>query len=165
MDKRTVFTIVFSTVMLILLFAAVLNSPVPFGSRFHLADPRDVEVGPINFTVSWGFLEDYNESKVTRQTISNHDVLKYEKTFHQNDLLLLSISVFESDGRIDLDDIDDGSWQKKSINGVDGLYKTEPVNYGTWNKTFPRYCFSYMKEDMLVMIKCDKMSIIEEIVE
>lgn len=165
MDKRTVFSVVFFIVMLIIAFAIVHNSPVPYGSKYHLAQPRDVDVGGLNFTVSWGFLEDDNETEISQSEISNHKVIKYEKTFHQNNLLLLSISVFESDDRIDLDDINDGSWQQKSINGVDGLFKTEPVNYGTWNKTFDRYCFSYMKEGRIIMLECDKMNIIAEIIE
>lgn len=164
MDKRTIFTIVFSSAMFILFFATFLNSPIPYGDRFHLADPREVEVGPVNFTVSWEFLEDDNRTESSQTTIANHQAVKYEKTFHQNDMLLLSISVYEFNESFELNDFNDGSWQDKSINGINGIYKTTSVNYGAWNKTFPRYHFDYVKDDKLISIECDKLDTIEEIV-
>jgi hypothetical protein len=65
-----------------------------------------------------------------------------------------------------LDDLNDGSWQYKSINGVDGIFKNESVttSTGVIKNTHPRYYFDYMKNGKLVMIECDKLSIIEEIV-
>jgi hypothetical protein len=166
MNKKTIFAVSFFLIMLVVVFMYVHESPVPGGSRFHLPEPRDVEVGGINFTVSWGFIEDEEPLENEIANVSNHQVLKSQRTFHQNDILLLSIAVCEFNENLSLDDLNDGSWQYKSINGVDGIFKNESVttSTGVIKNTHPRYYFDYMKNGKLVMIECDKLSIIEEIV-
>ena len=99
MQKKTIFAITFFLLSLILLVSFQIGNPVPGGNKFHLPEPRDVEVNGVNFTISWGFLEDENSSDATYDDrILNHDATKAQRTFHQNDILLLDIAVYDGNG-------------------------------------------------------------------
>ena len=66
----------------------------------------------------------------------------------------------------DLNDLNDGSYENKSINGVDGIFKTESVETysGIVKNIHLRYYFNYIKDNKLVMIQCDKLNSVNEIV-
>lgn len=141
--------------------------PVPGTSRYYLPEPRDIEINGVNFSVSWGFLEDENSSNiVSYDEILNHNVSKERRTFHQNDILLLDICVYDYGGDIDIDLLNDGTYQEKSINGIRGIFKNESAttSAGPVKNTHPRYYFNYAKDGKIVMIQCDKLNTINEIV-
>lgn len=167
MDKKTVFVIVFFVISLAVLFMYHGGDPVPGSSKYHLPEPRNVEINGVNFSVSWGFSEDKNSSNVTSyDKILNHKVLKEQRTFHQNDILLLDICVYDYGENIDINLLNDGTFQDKSINGVDGIFKNETVttSSGLVKNTHQRYYFNYAKDGKIVMIQCDKLNTIGEII-
>lgn len=100
MDKRTVFAITFFLLSLIILVMAYEGAPEHYGgSKYQTPSPKNVEVGNINFTVTAGFFEDDNSQKINLpDSISSHVVNKHQKSFRQNEILLLDIAVFELDG-------------------------------------------------------------------
>ena len=172
MQKNTIFAISFFLFGLIALFSYHVADPVPGGNRFHLPEPREVDINGVPFTISWGFTEDEDSSGLKHEdTILNHDATMEEKTFHQNDILLLDIQVYDfKDDNItfkDLNKLNDGSYENKSINGVDGIFKTESVetHSGFVENNHLRYYFNYVKDDKLVMIQCDKLYTLNEIVK
>lgn len=172
MQKKTIFAITFFLLSLILLVSFQIGNPVPGGNKFHLPEPRDVEVNGVNFTISWGFLEDENSSDATcDDRILNHDATKAQRTFHQNDILLLDIAVYDGNENPftsdDLDKLNDGSYELRSINGIDGIFKNESVetHSGFVKNNHQRYHFTYIKNGKLVMIQCDKLNTIDEIVK
>lgn len=167
MDRKTVFVIVFFVISLAVLFMYCDGDPVPGSSKYHLPEPRVVEINGVNFSVSWGFLEDKNSSNmVSYDKILNHKVLKERRTFHQNDILLLDICVYDYGENIDINLLNDGTFQEKSINGIDGIFKNETVttSSGLVKNTHQRYYFNYAKDGKIVMIQCDKLNTICEIV-
>ena len=171
MQKKTIFAISFCLSSLVVLVSFQLGNPVPGGNKFHLPEPRDIDINGINFTVSWGFLEDANSSDImTDDAVLNHDAIKEERTFHQNDILLLNIKEYDFKEyeftSEDLKDLNDGAYENKSINGVEGILKNESVetHAGFVKNNHLRYYFNYVKDNKLIMIQCDKMNTIEEIV-
>ena len=143
------------------------GSPIPSSDRFHLPEPRTFDINGINFTVSWGFLEDENSSDITySDEILNHTITKQQRTFHQNDILLLDIAVYDIGEKIDVDLLNDGTYQSKTINGVEGVFKNESVTSwaGPVKNTHQRYYFDYVKGEKVVMIKCDKLDVLNRIV-
>ena len=173
MQKRTIFVIIFFLLSCIVYYGYCISDPVfhEGGSKFSLPQPRDIEINGINFTVSWGFIEDENSSSLKYDdTILNRKATVEERTLHQNDFLLLDIQVYDfgndSISFDDLNGLNDGSYEVKSINCVDGIFKNESVetSVGFVKNTHPRYYFDYVKDGKLVMIQCDKMYTIEEIV-
>lgn len=171
MQKKTIFAISFFLISLVLLVSFQIGNPVPGGNKFHLPEPRDVEVNGVNFSVSWGFLEDENSSNDIREDIIlNHNATKAKRTFHQNDILLLDIAVYDCNENPftshDLEKLNDGSYEIKSINGIEGIFKNESAetHLGFVKNTHQRYYFTYVKNDKLVMIQCDKLNMINEIV-
>ena len=167
MDRKTIFVIVFFVISLAVLFMYHGGDPVPGSSKYHLPEPRDVEINGVNFSVSWGFLEDKNSSNIASyDNILNHKVLKERRTFHQNDILLLDICVYDYGENIDINLLNDGTYQYKSINGVEGIFKNETAttSSGFVKNTHPRYYFNYVKDGKIVMIQCDKLNTIGEIV-
>ena len=165
MDKRTVFAVTFFLLSLIILVMAYEGAPEHYGgSKYQTPSPKNVRIGNINFTVTAGFFEDDNYQKIDLpDSVSGHVVDKHQKSFRQNDILLLDIAVFELDGSIDLNDLDDGTFAKKSINGVEGLFKTSKVTTSTGlvKNSHPRYYFNYIKDNNLVMVQCDSLKTIE----
>lgn len=101
----------------------------------------------------------------------NHNSTKEERTFHQNDILLLDIQVFNFKGSNitfdDLNNLNDGSYGNTSINGIDGIFKTESVETysGPVKNVHQRYYFNYVKDNKLIMIQCDNLRTINEIVK
>ena len=91
---------------------------------------------------------------------------KSQKSFKQNEILLLDIAVFKLDGGIDLNDLNDGTYENKSINVVEGIFKSDEAttSAGLVKNSHPRYYFNYLKGDKLVMIQCDNLRTIEEMV-
>ena len=167
MDKKTVFVIVFFVISLAVLFMYHGGDPVPGSSKYHLPEPRNVEIIGVNFSVSWGFLEDENSSNISYyDEILNHKVLKEQRTFHQNDILLLDICVYDYGEDIDINLLNDGTYHDKSINGVKGIFRNETVTTfsGLVKNTHQRYYFNYAKDGKIVMIQCDKLNTIGEIV-
>ena len=172
MQKNTIFAISFFLISLIVLFSYYSGDPVPGGDRFHLPEPRDVEINGIPFTISWGFIEDENSSNFRQVSeILNHNATKEERMFHQNDILLLGIQVFNFKGSNitfdDLSNLNDGSYENISVNGIDGIFKTESVETysGFVKNNHQRYYFNYVKDNKLIMIQCDKLGTINEIVK
>ncbi|WP_298522349.1 hypothetical protein [uncultured Methanobrevibacter sp.] len=172
MRKSTIFAITFFLLSLVVLFSFHAGSPVPGGNKFHLPEPREIDVNGVNFTISWGFLEDSNSSdNVTSDVLFNHEATKGERTFHQNDILLLAITVYDFNGYDvtydDLELLNDGSYVDKSIKGIDGIFKNESVetHTGFVKNNHQRYYFNYIKDGRIVMIQCDKLSTIDEIVK
>ena len=171
MKKSTVFVIIFFLFSFVVYMGYCSVDPVPYGGKRSLPQPRDIEINGINFTVSWGFLEDENSSGLKHAcTILNRNATVEEWTLHQNDFLLLDIQVYDfGNDSISLDDLNglnNESYESKSINGVDGIFKNESTetSLGFVKNTHPRYYFDYIKDGKLVMIQCDKMYTIEEIV-
>lgn len=172
MQKKTIFAISFFLISLVVLFAYAHENPVPGGNKYHLPEPRDVDVNGVTFKISWGFLEDSNSSDASHDdTILNYSATVVERTFHQNDILLLSIKAYDFRGNDftsdDLNRLNDGSFEDKTINGVEGIFKTEPVeNYSGFVKNnHLRYYFDYVKDNKLVMIQCDKLDTLDKIVK
>ncbi|MDO5809960.1 MAG: hypothetical protein Q4Q37_02610, partial [Methanobrevibacter sp.] len=66
-------------------------------------------------------------------------------------------------GHIDLKDLNDGTFTKKSINDVEGIFKTSEVTTSTGivENSHPRYYFNYIKDNNLVMVQCDSLKTIE----
>lgn len=167
MRKKTWFVIIFVLISFPVLFMYQHADPVPSADRFHLPEPRVIEINGVNFTVSWGFLEDENSSDVTYYgEVLNHSIIKQQRTFHQNDLLLLDISVYDVGEDIDINLFNDGTYHPKSINGVEGIFKNESVTVqsGFVKNTHQRYYFDYVKDGKIVMIQCDKLDTINQIV-
>ena len=167
MDKKTVFVIVFFVISLAVLFMYHGGDPVPGSSKYHLPEPRNVEINGVNFSVSWGFLEDENSSNISYyDEILNHKVLKEQRTFHQNDILLLDICVYDYGEDIDINLLNDGTYHDKSINGVKGIFRNETVttSSGMVKNTHQRYYFNYAKDGKIVMMQCDKLNTIGEII-
>lgn len=167
MQKKTLFIIIFVLISFVVLFMYHDEDPVPSSSRYHLPEPRVIEINGVNFTVSWGFLEDANSSDVMYgDEILNHTVTKQKRTFHQNDILLLDIEVWDLGEDIDIGLLNDGTYHEKSIKGVKGIFKNESVTTSTGfvKNTHPRYYFDYVKDGKIVMIQCDKLDMIEEII-
>ncbi len=172
MQKNTIFAISFFLISLIVLFSYYSENPVPGGDRFHLPEPREVDINGIPFTISWRFIEDENSSNFREVTkILNHYSTKEERTFHQNDILLLDIQVFNFKGSNitfdDLSNLNDGSYENISINGIDGIFKNESVKTysGPVKNIHQRYYFNYVKDNKLIMIQCDDLRTINEIVK
>ncbi len=144
-----------------------MGDPSHSSSRYHLPEPRVIDINGVNFTVSWGFLEDENSSDSTHQTeILNRSVVMQQRTFHQNNLLLLDIAVYDFGENIDVNLLNDGTYRTESINGVNGIFKNESVtvSVGLVKNTHTRYYFDYSKDGKIVMIKCDKLDTINQIV-
>ena len=82
------------------------------------------------------------------------------------DILLLDICVYDYGENIDINLLNDGTYQYKSINGVEGIFKNETAttSSGFVKNTHPRYYFNYVKDGKIVMIQCDKLNTIDEIV-
>lgn len=167
MQKKTIFIIIFVLISFIVLFMYHEEDPVPYTSRYHLPEPRVIEINGVNFTISWGFLEDANSSDaIYGDEILNHTVTMQKRTFHQNEILLLDIEVWDLGEDIDISLLNDGTYGVKSINGVNGIFKNESVttSAGFVENTHPRYYFDYVMDGKIVMIQCDKLDTIEEIV-
>jgi len=165
MDKRTIFAITFFLLSLIILFMAYEGAPEHYGgSKYQTPSPKNVEIGKINFTVTAGFFEDDNLQKIDLpDSISNHVVNKSQKSFRQNEILLLDIAVFKLDDNINLNDLNDGTFENKSINGVEGIFKSSEVttSSGFVKNSHLRYYFNYIKDNNLVMVQCDNLRTIE----
>ena len=165
MDKRTVFAITFFLLSLIILVMAYEGAPEHYGgSKYQTPSPKNMEVGNINFTVTAGFFEDDNSQKINLpDSISSHVVNRHQKSFRQNEILLLDIAVFELDDDIDLNDLNDGTYTNKSINGVDGIFKSSEVTTSTGfvKNSHPRYYFNYIEDNNLVMVQCDNLKTLE----
>jgi len=167
MNKKTVFCITFFILSLVVLFMYYQASPTPSLDRFHLDGPRDININGIDFPISWGFLEDENSSDLRCDVeILNHKAIKEQRTFHQNDILLLDITVYDLGENVDINLLNDGSYQEKTINGVQGIFKNESAteSSGLVKNTHPRYYFDYVVDGKIVMIQCDKLNVINEIV-
>lgn len=167
MQKKTLFIIIFVLISFAVLFMYHEGDPIPSSSRYHLPEPRVIEINGVNFTVSWGFLEDENSSDVLYgDVIMNHTVTKEKRTFHQNDILLLDIEVWDLGETIDISLLNDGTYREKSINGVDGIFKNESVttSAGLVENSHQRYYFDYIKDGKIVMIQCDKLDTINDLV-
>lgn len=172
MEKKTIFVICFFLISCFVLFAYESADPVPGGGKCNLPEPREVDINEIPFNISWGFIEDKNSSSIRYDDkILNYNVTKEERTFHQNDILLLDIQVYDFKGNYfdsnDLNNINDGSYENKKINGIDGLFKNESVETysGPVKNNHLRYYFNYVKDDKLIMIQCDKLQTLNEIVK
>lgn len=172
MKKKTIFAISFFLISLVILFAYHSGDPVPGGDKYRLPEPRDIEINGVTFTISWGFLEDATSSNIkTYDNVLNHNVTKEERTFHQNDIILLKIQVYDFNGAHitsdDLGSLNDGAYENKSINGIDGIFKTESVEtYSGFVKNIhQRYYFNYIEDNHLVMIQCDKENMLNELVK
>ncbi|WP_298500274.1 hypothetical protein [uncultured Methanobrevibacter sp.] len=172
MRKNTIFAISFFLIGLVVLFSYHSGDPVPGGDKYRLPEPREIDINGIPFEISWGFLEDENSHGIKYgDVLLNHNATVAERTFHQNDIILLDIKVYDFKGSDvsyeDLNKLNDGSWQTKSINGVDGIFKMESVDTysGFVKNTHPRYYFTYIKDNKLVMIQCDKLNTLNDIVE
>lgn len=167
MQKKTWFVIIFVLISFPVLFMYEQADPVPSADRFHLPEPRVIDINGVNFTVSWGFLEDENSSDRTYSSVvSNHNITKQQRTFHQNDILLLDITVYDVGEALDINLFNDGTYHPKSINGVDGIFKNESVTAKTGfvKNTHQRYFFDYAKGEKIVIIKCDKLDTLNQIV-
>lgn len=167
MNKKTVFCITFFILSMVVLLMYYHASPTPSLDRFHLDDPRDININGIDFPISWGFLEDENSSDLRYDAeILNHKAIKEQRTFHQNDILLLNITVYDLGENVDINLLNDGSYHEKTINGVQGIFKNESAteSSGLVKNTHPRYYFDYVVDGKIVMIQCDKLDIINEIV-
>ena len=171
MERKTIFVIVFFIISFFILFMYSIADPVIHeGSKYTLPEPRDIDINGITFPISWGFTEDRNSSNQSyTEEILNSTVIKEERTFHQNDILLLDIEVYDFQGNIDSDDLNllnDGTYENKTINGIKGLLKNESVETysGPVKSEHPRYYFNYLKDGKLVMIQCDKLNTIDKIV-
>ena len=93
MEKKTIFVIIFFIISIFIYAAYCIADPVPGASRFHLPEPRDVDINGITFKISWGFIEDKNSSSNRYvEKILNYDATKEERTFHQNDIFSYWIS-------------------------------------------------------------------------
>lgn len=152
---------------LVVLFMYYEASPTPSLDRFHLDEPRDININGIDFLVSWGFLEDENSSDQRYAAeILNHNAVKEQRTFHQNEILLLDITVYDLNENIDINLLNDGSFQEKTINGVHGILKNESAteSSGLVKNTHTRYYFDYVKDGKIVMIQCDNLNMISEII-
>jgi hypothetical protein len=78
----------------------------------------------------------------------------------------LDIEVWDLGEDIDIGLLNDGTYHEKSIKGVKGIFKNESVTTSTGfvKNTHPRYYFDYVKDGKIVMIQCDKLDMIEEII-
>lgn len=165
MDKRTVFAITFFLLSLIILFMAYEGAPEHYGgSKYQTPAPKIMEVGKLNFTVPAGYFEEDNPEKINlSQSISKHVINSHQKSFKQNDLLLLDIAVFELDDNIDLNALNDGTFANKSIHGVEGIFKSSKATTQTGfvENSHSRYYFNYIVDNKLVMIQCDNLKVIE----
>ena len=67
------------------------------------------------------------------------------------------------DDDIDLNDLNDGTYTNKSINGVDGIFKSSEVTTSTGfvKNSHPRYYFNYIEDNNLVMVQCDNLKTLE----
>ena len=168
MDKKTAFAIGFFLLSLIILFMAYEGAPEKVaGPKFQTPAPKTLEIGGINFTFAVGYFEDNASQEINLpDKVSVHVLNKSQKSFKQNEILLLDIAVLKLDGKIDLNDLNDGTYENKSINGVEGIFKSgEATTSAGWVKnSHPRYYFNYLKDDNLVMIQCDNLRTIEEMV-
>ena len=136
-------------------------------SKFRTPAPKTLEIGGINFTFAVGYFEDNASQDINLPgKVSAHVVNKSQKSFKQNDILLLDIAVFKLDGKIDLNNLNDGTYENKSINGVEGIFKSDEAttSAGLVKNSHQRYYFNYLKDDNLVMIQCDNLRTIEEMV-
>ena len=167
-DKKTVFSITFFLLSLVILFMACGDAPENIaGPKFQTPAPKTVEIGGLNFTFAAGYFEDNDSQEINlANNVVAHVVNKSQKSFKQNEILLLDIAVLKLDGKIDLNDLNDGTYENKSINGVEGIFKSgEATTSAGWVKnSHPRYYFNYLKDDNLVMIQCDNLRTIEEMV-
>lgn len=167
MQKKTWFVIIFFFISFGVLFMYEHADPVPSADRFHLPEPRVIDINGVNFTVSWGFQEDKNSSDMTYSSVVlNHNITKQQRIFHQNDILLLNITVYDVGEALDISLFNDGTYHAKSINGVDGIFKNESVTVqtGPVKNTHQRYYFDYAKGENIVMIQCDKLDALNQIV-
>ena len=166
MDKKTAFAIGFFLLSLIILFMAYEGAPENVaGPKFQTPAPKTLEIGGINFTFAVGYFEDNASQEINLpDKVSVHVLNKSQKSFKQNEILLLDIAVFKLDGGIDLNDLNDGTYENKSINGVAGIFKSDEAttSAGLVKNSHPRYYFNYLKGDKLVMIQCDNLRTIEE---
>lgn len=169
MDKKTIFAITFFLLSLIVLFMAYEGAPEHYGgSRYQTPSPKTVEVGNINFTVPAGYFENDNPQKINLpDNISNKIINKYQKSFKQNEILLLDITVFELEDNIDLNILNDGTFTHKTIYGIDGIFKSSEVTTSASfvKNTHLRYYFNYIDGDKLVMIQCDNLKTLENMIQ
>lgn len=165
MDKRGIFTITFFIISLVVLVMVYEGAPEGIGvSKFSTPDPKTVEIGGINFTIAVGYLSDDNLQQISiPDSVSSHVLKKSQQSFRQNEILLLDIAVLELDKSISLDEVNDGSYRVKSINGIEGLFKSEEVSTsaGFVKNSHSRYYFNYIEDNKLVMIQCDNLRSIE----
>lgn len=171
MQKKTIFVIAFFLISMFLLFSCIVGD-LPLGSKSHPPKPKDLDINGIAFSVPWGFIEDKDSyDSIYKDTFLNHSVTKEERTFHQNDILLLDIKVYDSkDKNFTFDELkrlNDSSYEIKSINGIEGIFKTEQVeiNSGVVKNNHSRYYFNYIKDNRLVMIQCDVINTLNELVK
>lgn len=167
MSRKTLLLIIYVLISFCVLILYPLGDPVPGGTKYHLPEPRDVDINGITFKISWGFLEDENSTGACHaEKLLNRSVVKGERTFHQNDILLLDIIVYDFGEDVDISLFNDGTYVEKSINGVDGIFKNESTttSSGFVKNTHPRYFFNYSKDGKVIMIQCDKLEMIGDIV-
>lgn len=169
MQKNMIIIIMFFLIGLVLVFSYIKADPTTYDGRFNPPKPRDIEINGITFSVRGGFLEDKDSySAIYADTFLNHSVTKEERTFHQNDILLLYIKVYDfKDANFTLNDLNNESYEIKSINGIEGFFKTEDIetHSGFVKNNHPRYYFNYVKDNKIVMIQCDVMNVLNELVK
>ena len=172
MQKKTIFIIVYFLIGMFLVFSYIMADPVPWNGTYHPPKPRDININGITFSVPGGFIEDGNSfDSIYNDTFLNYTVTKEERSFHQNDILLLDIKVYDFKGEnftlYDLNKLNGSSYEIKSINGVEGIFKTEQAESysGVVKNNHPRYYFNYIKDNELVMIQCDVINVLNELVK
>ncbi|WP_407422384.1 hypothetical protein [Methanobrevibacter sp.] len=169
MQKNTIIIMVLFLIGLVLVFSYIKADPNSYNGKYEPPNPRDIEINGITFSVPGGFMEDRDSySAIYEDTFSNHSVTKEERTFHQNDILILYIKVYDlKDANFTLNDLNDGSYEIKSINGIEGFFKTEEVetHSGFVKNNHPRYYFNYVKDNRIVMIQCDVMNVLNQLVK
>lgn len=76
----------------------------------------------------------------------------------------MDIAVLKLDNSIDLNDLNDGTYENKSITGIECIFKTgeDTTSAGLVKNSHPRYYFNYFEDDKLVMVQCDNLRTIEE---
>ena len=171
MQKKTIFVIAFFLISIFLLFSCIIGD-LPVGGKTHLPEPKSIDINGITFSIPWGFIEDKDSyDSIYKDTFLNHTVTKEERTFHQNDILLLDIKVYDFKDKNftfdELNKLNDGSYDLKSINGIEGIFKTEPVeiNSAVVKNNHQRYYFNYIKDNKLVMIQCDVINTLYDLVK
>ena len=172
MQKKTIFVISFFLISMFILFSAALSDPANWNSKHETPKPKDININGITFSIPKGFIEDKDSySAIYEDIFLNHSVRKEERSFHQNDIFLLAINVYDfKDENVTFDDLNklnDGFYEVKSINGIEGIFKTEDVeaHSGFVKNNHPRYYFNYIKDNKIVMIQCDVENVLNELVK